>query len=403
MPNRNLAWLLVFVAVVAGLFTYFLAVKPLYKMLNLGLDLQGGIHVVLEAVDTPQAPVNDEAMKKATDIINLRVNKLGIKEPVVQRQGARRIIVELAGEKDPDKAIETIGRTALLEFKDPDGKVIVTGADLKKADAVIQNGENTVSLQFNDAGAKKFAEATKRLVGQNIGIYLDGELVQNPSVREEIDSGSAQISPYESFKDAQNVAIILNSGALPVKLNVVENRTVSATLGADSIQSSLKAGLVGAVLVVLYLLPFYRLAGGVADFALAIYAFLMIVALVSLRATLTLPGIAGFILSIGMAVDANVLIYERIKEELRKGLTPRSAVVVGTNEAMRTIVDANLTTIIAGVVLYFYGTGPIRGFAVTLSLGIIISMLTAVVITRWVLMRMVGARLMQNARVFFGV
>lgn len=403
MPNRNLAWLLVFIAVVAGLFAYFLAVKPIYKMLNLGLDLQGGIHVVLEAVDTPQAPVTEEAMKKATDIINLRVNKLGIKEPVVQRQGAHRIIVELAGEKDPDKAIETIGRTALLEFKDPDGKVIITGADLKKADAQIQNGENTVSLSFNDEGTKKFAEATKRLVGQNIGIYLDGELVQNPSVREEINSGQAQISPYSTFKDAQNVAVILNSGALPVKLEVVENRTVSATLGADSIHQSLRAGFIGAVLVVLYLLPFYRLSGGVADFALAIYAFLMIVAMVALRATLTLPGIAGFILSIGMAVDANVIIYERIKEELRLGLTTRSAIVAGTGSAMRTIIDSNLTTVIAGVVLYFYGTGPIRGFAVTLTLGIAISMLTAVVITRWILMRMVGARLINNTKAFFGV
>jgi preprotein translocase subunit SecD len=402
LPNRNLASLLIFLAVVAGTFAYFLGINPIYRMINLGLDLQGGIHVVLEAVDKPDAEVNEASMKKAMDIISLRVNKLGLREPVVQRQGARRIIVELAGEKDPDKAIETIGRTALLEFRDPAGKAVVTGADLKKADAAIEGSENVVVLSFNAEGTRKFAEATRRLVGQNIGIFLDNDQVQNPVVQEEIPGGQARITGYATFKEAQRIAVILNSGALPVKLEVVENRTVSATLGSDSIAQSVKAGIIGLTLVGLYMLPFYRISGLVANLSLAIFGFLMLVATVALHAVLTLPGVAGFFLSIGMAIDANIIIYERVKEEMKLGLSPRSAIEAGTRGSMRTIIDSNMTSLIAAGVLYAYGTGAIRGFAVTLSLGLILSMFTAVVLTRWVLLRIAGARLIGDPDVFFG-
>lgn len=408
--QRNLV-LTLLVAILAGVF-FSVSIPvgskqlgyPLWAKVKKGLDLQGGIHVVLDAVDSPGLPVTDNAVKQARDVIERRVNGLGIAEPVIQIQGSQRILVELAGVKDPEEALKAIGRTAVLEFRDLNGNLIITGEDLSSADVAFQNNQPVVKLNLKPEGQKKFAAATTANVGKPIVILLDGQPYQEPIVQE---GGLTNpiITGYQTVEQAQSIAVALNSGALPVKLQISEVRAVSGTLGKDSIHRSLIAGIIGAALVVLIMLAVYRLSGLVADFCLAIYALLVLGAMVAMHATLTLPGIAGFILSIGMAVDANVITYERIREELRLGKTVKAAIDAGYNNAMRTIIDSNVTTLIAAAVLFYFGTGPIRGFAVTLSLGIIASMVTAVVISRFLLTNMARAGLIRNdnTRAYFAV
>ncbi|NPV70619.1 MAG: protein translocase subunit SecD [Firmicutes bacterium] len=382
---------------------YFSAVKPLVGMLPKGLDLEGGVHVVLEAVPTPENPVTDAAMIGAMEIIERRVNALGVTEPYIQRSGSR-IIIEIPGVKDPHAAIEVIGKTALLEFADEEGNLILTGKDLKKADVATRsnNSEPVVLLEFNADGTKKFADATAKNVGKRIIIMLDKQVISAPVVREAIPSGQAEIQGYETVQAAYHLSILLNSGALPVNLQIMENRSVSATLGRDSIEQSRTAAIVGIVAVAVYMLLYYRLPGLIAGLALAAYLFIAVGVLALLRATLTLPGIAGLVLSVGMAVDANVIIFERCKEEIRSGQTLRSAIVAGFRNALRAIVDSNVTTLIAAAVLFWLGSGPIRGFAVTLSVGILSSMFTAIVLTRFLLMAFVNSGLYRGKKMFFG-
>lgn len=369
---------------------------PLWKKINRGLDLQGGIHVVMDAVDTPDLPATDAAVRQARDVIERRVNGLGIAEPIIQLQGNRRILVELAGVKDPEEALKAIGRTALLEFRDTAGNLIINGNDLNSADVAFeQNNQPVVKLNLKPEGKTKFAAATTANIGKPILILLDGQVYQQPTVSQ---GGLTDpiITGYGTVEEAQAIAVALNSGALPVKLQVSEVRAVSGTLGADSIHRSMTAGIIGAALVILIMLSVYRLSGLVANFCLAIYALIVLGVMVAMHATLTLPGIAGFILSIGMAVDANVITYERIREEIRLGKTVKAGIDTGYNQAMRTIVDSNLTTLIAAAVLMYFGTGPIRGFAVTLSIGVIASMVTAVVISRFILTNMARAGMVRN-------
>jgi preprotein translocase subunit SecD len=378
--------------------------KPLWERLNLGLDLKGGVHVVLDAVDTPELPATADAVKQARDVIEKRVNGLGISEPVIQLQGEKRILVELAGVKNTDEALKAIGRTALLEFRDSAGQTIITGNDLQSAEVASQGTGWEVKLNLKSAAQDKFAAATTANVNKRIYIYLDGQFYSDPLV----SAGGLRnpvISGYSTVDQAQAVAVSLNSGALPVKLSVSETRTISGALGKDSVHRSLIAGCVGVALVILVMLGFYRLSGVVADFCLAIYALLVLAAMAALGSTLTLPGIAGFILSVGMAVDANVITYERIREELRVGKTVKASIDAGYRNAMRTIIDSNVTTLIAAVVLFYFGTGSVRGFAVTLSLGILASMITAVVISRFLLVNMARAGIIRNdnTKAYFGV
>lgn len=381
---------------------YFTSVNPIIDMLPRGLDLAGGVHVVLEAVPTPEVPVTDAGMAGAMDIIQRRVNALGVKEPYIQRSG-NRIIVEIAGVDDPNKAIEVIGKTALLEFVDEQGNVIVTGKDLKSADVGTHSDQKAVVLlEFNAEGAKKFADATAKNVGKRIIILLDKQTISAPIVNEVVPNGQAEISGYDTVESAYHLAIQLNSGALPVALQVVENRSVSATLGQDSIARSKQAALVGIAAVIMYMLIYYRFPGLIADMALAFYIFITLGVLALLRATITLPGIAGIILSVGMAVDANVIIFERCKEELRAGRTLRSAIVSGFRNALTAIVDSNVTTLISAGVLMWLGSGPVRGFAVTLSAGIVSSMFTAIVLTRFLLLAVVNSGVYRGRTMFFG-
>lgn len=393
-------FLIIALAIIGGFCVY---ISPLTNSIKQGLDLQGGTHVVLQAVDTPELKVDDDAVNRSVKIIERRVNELGLTEPVIQRQGKDRIIVELPGVKDPEKAIAMLGRTAMLQFKDQDGNVVLTGKDLKDAKAQISNGNQAVvGLEFNDEGGKKFADLTARNIGKQIAIVLDGDVLTAPVVQEAITGGRAQISGSRTMEEAERLAILLRSGSLPVKIEVMENRTVGPTLGQDSKEKSIKAFSIGIIGVFVFMLIFYRLSGLVADVALLLYVMLLLLAMRYLNATLTLPGIAGIILSIGMAVDANVLIFERFKEELRRGKTLRSAMDAGFGRALVTIFDSNITTLMAAAVLFYLGTGPVKGFAVTLALGVVLSMFTAVTVTKFMLRFLIYSNLTSNPA-FFGV
>jgi len=373
---------------------------PWGKEIILGLDLRGGVHVVLEAKDTPNSKVTDDSMKKAMAVLENRINETGVAEPIIQRQGARRIIVELAGIQDPDKAVQEMIKPAYLEFKTQTGETIVTGADLKDALETRDptSGLVEVDLTFTAEGTRKFAQATAANVGKPIGIYLDEKILQNPVVEEPITNGRARITGYENLEAAHTVAILLRSGALPVQLDVMEKRAVGPQLGQDSLERSINAGIVGIIAILVFMMVYYRVPGLVAALALLIYTVVVLAIFIGIHATMTLPGIAGFLLSLGIAVDANVIIFERIKEELRFGKSIRSAIESGFKRGFVAVFDANVTTLIAAFVLYYFGTSMIRGFAVTLSIGILASMFTALTMTRWMLHLVAATNLFKSAK-----
>lgn len=400
LRKNSFAKLVAIIAVIVGVFFYY--VSPLAHSIKQGLDLQGGTHVVLEAVDTPEAQVNEDAVQRVVKIIEKRVNELGLTEPIIQRQGERRIIVELPGIKDPEEAIAVLGKTAMLELQDEQGNTVLTGTDLKDAKAQIDHAnQNMVALEFSDEGGKKFAELTAKNVGKTIAILLDKQMLTNPRVNEPITGGKAVITGSRTIEEAQHLAILLRSGSLPVKVDIVETRTVGPTLGQDSKDKSEFAFTVGIAAIIIFMLAFYRLSGFIANITLMAYVLMLLFSLKMLDATLTLPGIAGIILSVGMAVDANVLIFERFKEEHRAGKTLMAAMDAGFSRAFATILDSNVTTFLAAVVLFFMGTGTIKGFAVTLGLGIVLSMFSAVTFTQYLLKLLIASRVVTNDR-FFG-
>jgi len=380
--NRTLRVASIFIVIIIAIFLS----SPINEKINLGLDLQGGSHIILECVDTPNAPVDNDAVNRVLEIIRNRIDQLGVSEPVIQRQGANRILVQLPGVEDPEAAVEIIGKTALLEFKDEAGITQLTGAHLLNAKTNFdQFSRPIVLIEFDKIGAKEFGDATKSNVGKVLAITLDGKEISTPVVQEPILDGKAQITGKFTVESANHLAILLRAGALPVQVEILENRSVGPTLGRDSITKGIKAGIVGLILILTFMLIYYKGFGLVADFALVVCILLIVGALAGLKATLTLPGIAGMILTIGMAVDANILIFERIKEELRLEKTFRASIDAGFSKAFRTIFDANVTTLIAALALFYFGSGPIKGFAVTLSIGILASMFTAIVVTRIVL------------------
>lgn len=405
----------VVVAVVLAIVVAAFALVPVYRShANLGLDLQGGVLIRLEA---PEGTSNEDMMG-AISIINNRINGLGVAEPDVRLEGDNRIAVELPGVDDPEEAVRTIGSTAKMEFVRVDtGEVVVDGSHLKDAQAKT-NDQTTdaskrfvVDIAFDDEGAKAFAEATQDLCDKYsegdsnriIAIVLDDQVISAPGILEPITDGQAEISGgFATREEASNLAIQLNSGALPVDLEIVEQNTVGAQLGPDAIQQSLQAAVIGCVLLALFLFAIYRGPGLVAILSLVLYAILLAGALILIRSTITLQVIAAFLLSIGMAVDANVLIYERIREELRAGKTVRVAVGSGFKKAFVTILDSNVTTLLATFVLMLLGTGSIRGFAVTLAIGIILSLFTAITFTRFILQNLLKGGVIKTSR-FFGI
>lgn len=399
MRRGNFTQFLVAVIAIIAIFGYY--ISPLAMSIKQGLDLQGGTHVVLEAVDTPEAQVNEDAVKRVVKIIEKRVNEIGLTEPIIQRQGERRIIVELPGIKEPEKAIEMLGKTALLEFQDESGATVMTGKDLKDAKAEInQNKSTVVALEFSPEGTTLFGELTAKNVGKHISILLDKKVLTSPVVNEPILGGKAVITGSRNIDEAQELAILLRSGSLPVKVEVLEMRTVGPTLGQDSKDKSVKAFMIGIGAIVAFMLLFYRLSGFVATITLMLYVMMLLLGLKMLNATLTLPGIAGIILSMGMAVDANVLIFERFKEEYHNGKTLRAAMDAGFSRAFSTILDSNITTLISAAVLFFFGAGPIKGFAITLGLGIILSMFTAISVTQFMLKMLMRANVVKNGKIF---
>jgi preprotein translocase subunit SecD len=379
--------------------------------LRLGLDLRGGVQVRIQAV----GEASQDEMDKIISTMNLRINSLGVTEPTIQQEGSNRVLIELPGVQDPEEALEIIGRTAYLTFATFDEEhnltVVLDGSHLADARETNQTSRNqfgaevqefVVLLEFDSVGRQVFADLTGSLVAQyahlsinsprltgdfrrNIAIFLDDEMISMPFVSTAISDGKPVITGSASLAEARQLALLLKSGALPVPVEVVEKRTIGPTLGADSIAKSQTAGIVGLALVILFMLAFYRLPGVIAGFSLVLYTVLLLGVMALLRVTLTLPGILGVMLSIGMCMSNNIIIYERIKEELTVGKTLRASVSAGFSRAFMTIVDSNVTTLIAAAVLFVLGTGKIKGFAVTLTIGIIISMFTSIVYTRFLL------------------
>jgi preprotein translocase subunit SecD len=511
--RRDLRWKLAIIVLVIGLSAWF--TFPLGQRINLGLDLQGGMHLVLEveaekAVDSttdrlvaevseglaklsipglevrkvardqllvkfPETGRSDavtEAMKafpslvpvggkggteltfklddqrvqrimenaldQALETIRNRVDQFGVAEPTIQRQGSRNIVVELPGIKDAARAIELIGKTARLEFrlvdeqqsvdealkgKIPEGdellyerkvnkqtgevtrapyllrkQVLLAGDALTNAEVRLgsQFNEPYVSIEFDREGARRFERITAENVGKRLAIVLDNTVYSAPVIRERIAGGQAQITGSFTIEEARDLAIVLRAGALPAPVRIDYESIVGPSLGQDSIRQGLTAGLIGSILVVLFMIIYYRLSGVVANVALALNILILLAGLGYFHATLTLPGIAGIVLTLGMAVDANVLIFERIREEARLGKPPRAAVDAGFARAWSAILDGNVTTLIAAAMLFQFGTGPIKGFAVTLSLGLLANLFTAVFVCKFIFDSVIAFRPVQR-------
>ncbi len=414
---------------------------PLQEKVNLGLDLQGGMQLVLQ-VDMEKVPAEarEDVTDRVAEIVRNRIDEFGVLEPVISKQGKDQVVVQLPGVTDRERAKEIVAKTAHLEFKivSDDARLIeraetgeipkgyeykeskegmggelllskeasLTGEYLTNASVDFdQYGQAVVSLQFDKQGAGIFDEITFQNIGRQLAIVLDGKVHSAPVIRDRIPNGQAQISGNFTTEEASDLALVLRAGSLPAPVRIIEERTVGASLGQDSIESGIKAALVGILFVFLFMPLYYLLAGLVVDVGLIIYAVVMLGALCAFNATLTLPGIAGFILSIGMAVDANVLIFERIREEMQSGKTPRAAVSAGYHRAFSAILDSNVTTLVTSAILFIFGTGPVQGFAVTLSIGIIASMFSALLVTRaifdWLLSR--NPHLNLRMRQFIGV
>lgn len=368
------------------------------KYLKKGLDLEGGVYVLFEAKSVEDAEMDYDAIQRAMTIIRNRIDELGVVEPVLQREGERRIRIELPGIDDQAQAMEVIGKTALLTFVSPEGDILLTGRDLKTAYFTRgKYSEPMVALEFNPEGKEKFAEATEKYLGNFIAILLDNDIISAPTVKDVIRDGNAVITGIPTAEEASNIALMLRSGALPVELEELETRSVGPVLGENALKLSFFAGIIGLAVVMLFMLFYYKFAGLVADISLTVYLALVFLILSGLNATLTLPSIAGLILSIGMAVDANILIFERIKEELQGGKTTFTAINSGFNRALRAILDANVTTVIAALVLFIVTTGPVRGFAVVLLIGIFSSVISAIFLTRYLLRLAARSQLIKNA------
>ena len=383
---------------------------------RLGLDLSGGSHLIYKA-DTSLIPASQvgDSMNALRDVIERRINLFGVSEPVVQVQhggfvsnGGEQLIVDLPGVTDVKQAIDMIGQTPLLEFKteapkgtpqtatvDKDGKVTLdinsqfvstelTGRYLKKATLEFDTNtrEPKISLQFDDTGTKLFDQITKDNIGKMVAIYLDGSPISTPVVREEIPNGQAVISGSFTPTEAKTLVGRLNSGALPVSITLLSTQTIGATLGGSAVNAGVKAAIIGFLLVALFLILLYRLPGLIATISLCIFIVIILALFKLIPVTLTAAGIAGFIISMGIAVDANVLIFERVKEELRSGKSISDSISIGFSRAWFSIRDSNISSFITAVILFWFGTSLIKGFALTLGMGIIVSMFSAIIVTR---------------------
>jgi len=373
--------------------------KPVYKRINQGLDLKGGVYVVYEAETDATGDELTKIINQTIEVFRKRIDGMGLTEPVIVRDGDKRIRIELPGATNVNDAIQTIGKTAQLTFLNEEGKKLLDGSHVKESKVgTNQKGQYVVTLKFNDEGAKLFGEATKEAAPSNkrIIIMLDDKVLSAPTVNQEILGGNAEISGSFTVQSASELANLIQAGALPVNFTEIESSTKSAQLGDEALLKSVQGAAIGIFLVMLFMLIYYKIPGLIADIALGFYMLIFLFLYTSLGATLTLPGIAALILSVGMAVDANVIIFERIKEEIVEGKRAKAALKNGFSKAFSTIMDSQVTTVIAGIVLYAFGTGPIKGFAVTLILGIIVSLFTAIVITKFLFQNLLGFIDIQN-------
>lgn len=440
--KERLRLLIVAVVLVAALFFVF----PIQGRVKLGLDLSGGVHIVLRAVPQQGDQLESDSVDRLMAVLRNRIDQYGVAEPLIQRSGTDRIIIDLPGMDDPEMALSLIGKTAQLEFRqvekstsqlppraerknyDSDeeynaaverwnafkaqqdqllenmkaqqtdghliagdeegaiyelGQLYMTGDRLRNAQtAYDQLGRSVVSIEFDSEGSELFYNATKDNVGRQIAMVLDGVVISAPRVNEPISGGRAQISGNFSSDEARNLAIMLRAGALPVGVEVLENSTVGPSLGSDSIRSGQLAGIIGVGAVFLFMILFYRVMGVTACLSLLSTLLLLFAMMIMVGSTLTLPGIAGIILTIGMAVDSNILIFERMKEEAALGRSRYASITAGFTKVFSTIFDSNITTVIGAAVLFYIGSGPLRGFALTLTLGIIASMFSALMVNR---------------------
>ena len=408
--------LVVIVGTVAAFFGLGESIPPIKDSMKLGLDLKGGVYVVMEAETDATGQELKTLMAQAQAVIEKRVNQMGLSEPVVTIEGEKRIRVELPGAEDAKAAIDTIGRTAQLEFVTADGKVILDGSKVKNAGVAIdnQNVGYVVTLEFNGEGSQAFQAATEAIVANQIKsatpnmpnnaimIVLDGKVISSPVVSSVISGGKAQIEGNFTDEEASQLSILIRGGALPVGLKEVQTSLIGPTIGLDALSGSLLAGAIGIAVVVLIMLLGYNIMGIAAVVALVLYILIDIWVLQLLGSVLTLPGIAGFILSVGMAVDSNVIIFSRIREEIKNGKTVRVSIDAGFRRAFATVVDSQLTTMLAGIVLYQLGSGPVRGFALTLMIGILASIFTAVFVTQSFL-KVIGDSRTFSRKKYFGI
>jgi len=440
--SQRLSYFLILIVVVVALAVYIaIPNSPGFHFLGmnrdfqtrLGLDLVGGVQALLEADLPAETAIDAAAMEAAANIVENRVNGLGLTEAVVQKAGDRRIVVELPGETDPEKALATIQQTGLLELVDfseiPQDQAVglvgttiytdfglepgaeaqpitatqgittnvvatqtfstvLTGADLRSVNVTTsqQTGQYEVAFELSPDGAKVFATYTASHVGTILAIVVDKQVISTPSINQAIPSGNGVISGDFTYEEANNLAVQLRYGSLPIPLKVIEIRTVGPTLGLESLQKSLRAGAIGFAIVILFMLLYYRVPGVVASLAIMIFALITYAIFRFIPVTLTLPGIAGFLLSTGSALDANILIFERMKEELRSGKTLRQSIDLGWRRAWPSIRDSNIATLITcGILFWFgstYGATIVKGFSITLFLGVMVSLFTAIVVTR---------------------
>lgn len=421
MSSKKFKSILAIISVIAALVV--IQVVPIH----LGLDLKGGSRLIFEAQATSTRTIDQEAIQGVIEVIRSRVDKIGLSEPIISQKGQSQIVVELPGINDSERAIKLIGETALLEFvsaeaappnaaslsksdqkllagdnarlvyfetEDSNGGVnrypvflkqtVVTGADISRVGPdTTQYGEPVVSIALKKEGAEKFSAFTASHIGKPLAIMLDGKIISLPNIKSQIADGKGIISGGFTVQEMTDLVIKLKAGALPVPVKLISNKTVGPTLGRDSIVKSQKAGFIGFLILTIFMVLMYQAPGVMAVIGVAVYFIVSLAVLKLFGATLTLPGIAGLILTMGMAVDANVIIFERIKEERRKG--QKRPVQMGFNRAFTAILDSNVTTLVATIVLFWLGTGTIKGFAITLSIGIIVSMFSAIFITRLLL------------------
>ena len=367
-----------------------LEIKPLVEGISQGLDLRGGVSAVYEAQDEGQSDFAS-LLSGTMAVLRNRLTNQGFTEATVTQQGTNRIRIEIPDVDDPNEILNIIGQPAHLEFKTADGETMMDGSALVSGEMGYLEGQPVVQFTLNDEGATAFATATAENIDSTISIELDGEVISAPTVNQAITGGQGYIEGNFTAESAQQLAMLIQSGALPLDIEQIEVRTISATLGEDALSTSMTAAVIGVLLVIVFMLVIYRLPGVMASLALLIYILIDLFLLAVIPGVqLTLPGIAGIVLSIGMAVDANVIIFERMKEEMRAGKTVRASVESGFKRAFSAILDSNITTIIAGLVLMIFGAGTIKGFAITLTIGVVCSMFTAVVVTRFLLRQMVG-------------